>query len=401
MDYVRMLVPLLPLADPLRDSIDAVFDEEQAWVADLPRASGLAASPSDRSLLDQIAGIVTGEIQSISVLAPYFDEDGAALTEIHRRFGVPVTVRLQPGREGLSSIAAAALPEGIALKTIDCPEQRQTSFIHAKVFAFHRADDVVLAVGSANCSRAGLLAARHWGNAELMVVDSVAPKVFTELFADLVQSEATPNLPENTPSDEWEVDTPRLRILAARREGERLDVAFKSSEPLSHLIVEAEEGVWPAAHVDDASGLAVFPMSRKLRSIVLAGTTVAGEHLRSPGAWVDDEASLAAPASLRRLIRRVHDAASRGGESAGEFRAVLDQFRDYLRDPDASRRRMRPRGAADKPPAPYDPASVFSEGFGKAAGPMPRQTDFSCDRKSVLAIIEAVPSGMWLELKRA
>jgi hypothetical protein len=389
-EYVRRLVALLPLADPLRDSIDALFDEEQAWVADLPRASGLATSPSDRSLLDQIADIATGEIQSISVLTPYFDEDGAALTEIRRRFGAPVTVWLQPGREGLSSITAAALPEGIALKTIDCPEERQPSFIHAKVFAFHRPDDVVLAVGSANCSRAGLLAAGHWGNAELMVVNSVVPQVFTELFGDLVQSEATPNLPENTPSDEWEVDIPRLRILAARHEGDRLDVAFKSFQPLSYLVVEAEEGVWPATHVDHASGLAMFPMSRILRSIILTGTTAAGEHLRSSEAWVDDETSLAAPASLRRLIRRVRDAETLGGESAGEFRAILDRFRDYLRDPGASRWRMRGRSAVDKPPAPYDPASVFSEEFGKRAGPTPRQTDFGFERKGVLAIIEAL-----------
>lgn len=68
-DYIRMLVALLPLADPLRDSIDAVFDEEQAWVADLPPASGVAMSPSDRPLLDQIADSATGTVQSISVLA--------------------------------------------------------------------------------------------------------------------------------------------------------------------------------------------------------------------------------------------------------------------------------------------------------------------------------------------
>lgn len=301
-----------------------------------------------------------------------------------------MTVWLQPRREGLSRVAAAALPEGIALKTVDCAEERRPSFIHAKVFAFHRADDVVLAIGSANCSRAGLLANRDWGNAELMVVDSVTPDVCAQFFGDLVQSDEPPKLPDQPPSDEWKFEHPPLRVLAARHEGDRLDVAFKSSEPLSHLLVEAEEGLWPTSDVDYASGLAVFPMSRRLRSIVLVGTMAAGGRLRSSDAWVDDEASLAAPASLSRIMRRLHDANSPGGDPAGDFRAVLDQFRDYLRDPDASRRRMGRRGEQERPPAPYDPAAVFSEEFGKTSGPVPRQTDFSHDRKSVLAIIEAL-----------
>ena len=389
-DYIRMLLGLLPLADPLRDSIDAVFDEEQPWVASLPPASGLVMSPSGRSILDQIGDFVTGNVQSISILTPYFDPDGAALAEIRRRFGVPVTAWIQPGREGLSSIAAAALPEGITLKTIDCSEDRRPSFIHAKVFVFHRPNDVALAAGSANCSRAALLAKGDWGNAELMVVDNVTPDVCANFFAELIQSEALPTLPEQPSSDEPELETPHLRILAARHEGDRLDVAFKSAEPLSDLAVEAEDGVWPATHVDFVRGLAAFPMSRSPGTIVLAGTTTAGGRLTSSQAWVDDEASLAAPASLRRIIRRLQDADPVGGDPSGEFRAVLDQFRDYLRDPDASRRRSRRSSESDKPPARYDPAAVFSEQFGKAIGAMPRQTDYSHNRKSVLAIIEAL-----------
>jgi hypothetical protein len=388
-DYLNSLVALLPIADPLWGSIDAFFDEEAAWVTGLPPVSGLATAPSERSLLDQIADYATGAIESISVLAPYFDEGGAALSELRHRFGVPVMVRLQPGRAGLARVAADALPDGITLSTVDCPPERRPSFIHAKVYGFHRANDVVLAVGSANCSRAGLLATSHWGNAELMVVESVGSEVFTELFADFIQSEATPLLPETTAVEEGEdADSPPLRIVAARHEGERLDLAFKSGEPLSQISIEAEDGVWPATDVDLSKGLAVFSVLRRPRSIVLAGITAAGERLRSSQAWVDDETSLAASASLRRLVQRIHDAA--GDASAGEFRAVLDLFRDYLRDPEVSRRRMRRGNREEKPPAPYDPAAVFSEQFGRNAGPMARLAAFSFERKSVLAIIEAL-----------
>lgn len=390
LDYIRMLVGLLPLAEPLRDSIDSAFDEEQAWVANLPPASGLATSPSDRPIFDQITDFATGEILSISVLTPYFDPDGAALAEIRRRFGVPVTAWFQPGREGLSSVAAAALPSGIALQTIDCLEERRPSFIHAKVFAFHRPHDVVLAAGSANCSRAGLLAKGNWGNAEVMVVDTIALDAWSEFFAEVVHSGAQPKLPEHVPSNESELESPRLRILAARHEGNRLDVAFRSAEPLSDLAVETEDGVWSATGFVATKCLAVFPMLRSPRSIVLTGTTVAGARLTSAQAWVDDEASLAAPASLRRISQRLQEVETIGGDAAGEFRAVLELLRDYLRDPDASRRRMHRSGDSHGPPAPYDPAAVFSEKFGNAVGASRHEAESSHSRKGVLAIIEAL-----------
>ena len=153
-DYIRTLVSTLPLAEPVRDDIDALFDQELDWIAGLPTVSGLAMSPAERPLLDQIVDQVAGKVRSISVLAPYFDDHGAALAEIQRRFQAPATVWLQPRREGLSVSAAASLSKQIALKTVECREERRPSFIHAKMLAFHRSDDVVLAIGSANCSRA-------------------------------------------------------------------------------------------------------------------------------------------------------------------------------------------------------------------------------------------------------
>ena len=143
-DYINSLTANLPLAEPLRDSIAATFDPEQFWVTNLPPAYGLTTSPSDQPLLDQIAGFAPDSLQSISVLAPYFDDDGAALAEIRHRFGVPVTVWMQPGHEGLYSKAAAVLPDGVILKAIDCKEDRRPSFIHAKMLVFHCADHIVL-----------------------------------------------------------------------------------------------------------------------------------------------------------------------------------------------------------------------------------------------------------------
>jgi hypothetical protein len=174
-DYVtETLVPLLPLPVPLLDALGAVFGPDQAWAMELPAPSTLVGSPSATPLLGQIANQVTGDVRAVTVIAPYHDEDGAALTEIARRWSVPVTCWMQAGHEGISRPAAAGLPSNVKLLCVDVQESNRPSFIHAKILAFHRDDDVVLAVGSANCSRAALLAASDWGNAELMAIEVVS-----------------------------------------------------------------------------------------------------------------------------------------------------------------------------------------------------------------------------------
>lgn len=390
-DYMQGLVPTMPLADPLKDGLDAVFDPTQSWIAELPPPGGLAGSPSNTPLLDQLARSMTAEVRAVSILAPYYDPGGVALSTIAGRFGAPVTCWMQPGRAGLSQAAAAKLPSSVTLKSIDCEESRRPSFIHAKVMAFHRDDDVVLAVGSANCSQAALLAQRTWGNAELMAVDTVSHDVAEAFLAGLVRSEDTPSLPAEPPSDNWEdMVAPPLRVLAARHEADRVEIAYRAAGPITDLILEAEAGVWPAATVDLAGGLASFIVPQRLRTIRLSARDADGARLASAEAWVDDEASLAAPATLRRVLRRLQDAEGDDHDPAQTFRGVLDLFRDYLRDPEAARRRMKRRDDAAQAPGAYDPAAVFSGHFGSAGIPISRGGTGAHTPASVLSIIEAL-----------
>jgi len=390
-NYMETLVPTMPLAEPLKDGLDAVFDPTLSWMASLPPASGLAGSPNEIPLVDQIAGAVTGEVRAISVLAPYYDPEGVALSTIANRFGVPVTCWMQPGRAGLSQGAADVLPTNVTLKSINCEEARRPSFIHAKVMAFHRDDDVVLAVGSANCSQAALLAQRSWGNAELMAVDAISHEQAEAFFAGLVRSDDAPDLPSEPPSDDWDdMVAPTLRILAARHEGDRLDIAFRSAGALTDLVVEAEAGAWPAATVDVTNGLATFSLPRRLRTITLSARDASGSRVVSADAWVDDEASLSAPATLRRVLRRLQDGESDDSDPAQTFRGVLDLFREYLRDPEAARRRMKRRDDTPQAPGAYDPTAVFSEHFGSVGIPISRGGIGAHTPASVLSIIEAL-----------
>jgi hypothetical protein len=389
-DYIHILLDLLPLAAPVRDDIDAVFADDHAWPSALPPARALAMSPGRSPLLDQIVDLIEGDIEAVTVMAPYYDDGGSALAEISRRFRVPLTAYFQPKRAGLSKAAAATLPATISLATVQCHKGHENSFIHAKLIAFRRSDDVLLAIGSANCSRAALLADPGYGNAELMVVDRLSFEADKDFFEELVMSDTAPELPECPPSEDWGLEeTPPLRILAARQQAKQLDVAFKSTKSIKSLAIETQEGVWTAERVDRENMVGIFLVPIQLRSLRLTAQTADGETLASSEAWVDDEASLGAPASLRRVVRELQEGQD---DQAGSYRAVLDLFREYIRDPEAARRRMR--GGRDRATAPvlYDPATVFSETFGRPTRANDSETDFNHQPDSILAIIAAMYS---------
>jgi HKD family nuclease len=361
-DYATTLATTLPLPEALEDGMDAIFDPSHAWAAALPAPAGLARSPSPIPVLDQIAAMITGDVRSVSVLAPYHDDNAVALSAIAVKYNVPVTCWVQPGRAGLSQTAASTLPTNVSLKSIDCVEERRPSFIHAKVLSFARGDDVVMAIGSANCSQAALLADSTWGNAELVAVDALSAERANEFFEELVRSDAAPPLPAHPPSEDWEeVASQPLRILAARQEGEALRVAFHSRSALTDIRLETPEGVWPTTSTSAAR--ATFSPTHRVRLVAISGVTETGVRLTSPQTWVDDESSLAAPATLRRVFRRFQEGDS-DADPAQTYRGVVELFGDYLRDPEAARRRVYRSNDEARSTGPYDPSVVFSDDFG-------------------------------------
>lgn len=365
-DYLRTVCDQVPLAAAIRDAMDAVFSADHAWVPGLPPASGLAMSPGERPLLDQIAELIGDELSGVRLLAPYYDDEGAALQEIAKRFAVPVRAYLQPGRAGLSQSAAKHLPPTVNLGSVTSVE-RPSSFLHAKILAFDSPAGSVLAVGSANCSRAALLLQGVRGNAELMAVQALPADRTADFFEDLVLSDEAPELPEHPPSEDWEMEAaPPLRILAARREGDRLEIAFKSQAPVSDLTAISAEGNWQAVHIDHDQSLASFLIPLRLTKVQIAAPGSEGALVASEEAWVDDEASLATPASIRRILKGLQGTSNERVGDGDAYAALLELYPDYIRDPEAARRRIR-ENAGDGVPRPYDPATVFSDTFGRAS----------------------------------
>jgi hypothetical protein len=95
----------------------------------------------------------------------------------------------------------------------------------------------------------------------------------------------------------------------------------------------------------------------------LFGVSDEGVKMWSDPCWVDDEASLSAPASLPRFLGGAQRWLSGRGGAPDEYADVLDLFRNYLRDPEAARGWGRSANATTAPAA-YDPSTVFADGFG-------------------------------------
>ena len=117
------------MAQSLNDELNVIFDDAQEWVGELPPAAGLASTPSEIPLIDQIAQFVTGTLTGISIIAPYHDENAVALKTLANGFAAPVTCWMQRGQEGFSKAVAATLPANVTLKSIDCKEDRRPSLI--------------------------------------------------------------------------------------------------------------------------------------------------------------------------------------------------------------------------------------------------------------------------------
>lgn len=364
--YIPQIVARTDLPESVAENVAAAFNEELPWVAGLPEAHGIAFSPADRPLLDQIADHVTGEILRVSVITPFFDDNGAALSELARRFSAPVTAYIQPGRAGLWKAAASRLPSTVTIGTASGNAGEKDRSIHAKIFVFHRTADDILVVGSANCSRAALTLGPDACNAEMAIVQTTAHEETKELLGGIALSEDVPDLPEEPPSEDWDTYQPTFRILAARHAVDVMEVAYQSPIALSNIAVETDEGLWPATEMLDGKNVARFAMIPRMRQIVLTGTNEAGLTLRSEACWVDDEISLNAPATLRRVLRHLQDAQSPNRGRVDVYISVLDHFRDYLRDPESARGWGRATREVSTAPLPYDPAAVFADGFSES-----------------------------------
>lgn len=370
--YLEGVLALVPLHETITDHVMAAFDpQENQWAAELPEPNGLLGSPAATPLLDRIATLAGDGVEAVTVCTPYFDPEGAALAEIGRRFSAPLNALLQPGRAGLTVSVAAKLSSNISLRSVDSfDEEGRSRFIHAKLFAFRRGGSTLLVAGSANCSKAALMAGPSWGNAELVAIREVAHQEADDLLADLQISEAAPELPMVPPSESWEWETAGLRVLAAHRIGGVVEVAYKPDEPFDALWLEVDSLDKVPEDGRPFPGIARFLIADRPEWIRLHGVLSDGTELVSEPLWVDDETALGITAPERRLRAKLSEVEQRPKLTSSDYLEILELFDQHLRQPVKTVRAAH--SASERPNIPaarYRIEDVFADGFGK---PPPR-----------------------------
>ena len=364
-DYLDTVLGLIHRTESISEEVLAAFDQTaNLWAAELPEPAGLHGIPGDRPLLDRIVDLAGDDVREVTVCAPYYDPDGEALGELARRISAPVRTLLQRNHVGLSASAAATLPTNVELSSIDTDPSR---FIHAKVFALRRPDKTLLVTGSANLSRAALMADGAWGNAELVAVQEMSHERADDLLADLKILEEAPLLPEVPPSEEWEIPTQPVRILSARFIDGVLELVFKSGAPLQDLTVEMDDGARKRCSDFPTKETARILLSRCPKFIHLHCTLENGLKVSSEPAWVDDEASLDISVPERRISAKLMEAAEAGSLSASGMFEILQLLHQHLRQP-TKRIVQLTTGESESAPSPtrsYSVEDVFSESFGR------------------------------------
>jgi hypothetical protein len=252
----------------------------------------------------------------------------------------------------------------VSLVSVDTDPSR---FIHAKLFAFRRPNSTLLVAGSANLSRAALMADRTWGNAELVVAQEVPHDQVDELLADLQIFDDEPILPDTPPSEGWEMPQVPLRILAARFVDGILDVGFKCDGLLLNVAVEPDDGAWKSPTEHPTTEAARFLLKKCPRYVRLRGTLEDGSELTSGAAWVDDEASLGISVPERRIAAKLIEAAEAGSLSAGGMFEILQLLHQHLQAPirSVAQKTSEPQDDPKTFNHSYSIEDVFSDDFGR------------------------------------
>jgi hypothetical protein len=374
--YLTEILARVPLPDAVTAEVEEAFDPKgKPWAAAEPAGDArlLGRAGSGTSLLDRMLDAVGRDpVDELLVCAPYFDDDGVGLRELVTRTGAKrTTVLCQPARSTLTrrswepSAGQAVLEQADFTRTNASGEER-SAFIHAKLYAFRRAHEVVVSAGSANCSRAALIIPGRAGNAELQGIRTVTPAEFEEEFLGELKVTSEPVALRDEPvpdPDDGSSAGPALRVLAARFEARSLLVAYS---PPGAAIVECliDEVATRFTAVEKGVLRATSGVEPR---VVVIHARVEGEFVESAPAWVDHEHYLRATARGRSLADSIRARIQPGEWNASGWAEVLDVFCKHLSYMPAHRAGgTATRGATDdEPPSEveFTAADVFSPDY--------------------------------------
>ncbi len=336
--YTQKILERVPLSDAIKEELTEAFDTAtRLWLSEeRPSTSPtlLGRAGSGASLLESFQGVKGIEpIDELFVCSPYFDAEGSALhVLIEQTAASRTTVLCQPSRSTLTRKAfdaagGTANLQQVSFEHVSVDGATRAAFIHAKFYGLLRGGEALVIAGSANCSRAALVASGSAGNAELMALRRMPVADFeSSLVGELQRIPAAAVLAEAAPDpDDQSVATP-LRVLAAHFESGALLIGFA---PARTEICSCEVDGAKVRFSLAEPGIISAACSVEPRSVRLEGL-LDGTGTWSAPMWVDHERHLRASARGRSLADSIRARMQPGGWNVAAWADVMDVFCKHL-----------------------------------------------------------------------
>ena len=302
----------------VRDALDWAW-ARTPWLAGGADAeaedAAFMASPGDPGLLGGLVERITGPVDRLWVLSPYWDETLSALCALQRQLAAKRTSVLIDSRNHEFPVQTA-LPPDTAL--IDIAEWRPKRFTHAKMILAQTATHDHLLFGSANCTTPALGDGSSGGS-----------NIEATLYRRLPLGEGLAALE----LDRWLDATPvSPDALPERVPSPPIPLAELSASNPGRFVIEAGSLIWSPPSWSKGEGVVVLAYDANLTILAeISAGTAAGERQNLPlpaglaetvrfgalrhGDGVSSLAGVEHPALLRRTRREaLSGAASRAAD---------------------------------------------------------------------------------------
>lgn len=375
-EYLFEVSGRVAFKDAVKSEFMELFDEQKyEWVNELGEAGGLVGRVGDSESLESQMQKIIGDqpVSKITVSTPYFDPKADALKTLSENNLNPnIEVLIQSGQSTLLSEAAKNLPSNIELKSIGFSDLKEDGeierrFIHAKIYAFHRSDEVDVFAGSANCSRAALLKSGTDGNAELMIHQSMDSKAFDQdILNEYIIVDSDPELINHDDIEQEDSFNPGIQILAARFDISLLKVAYVLSKniELTACLVDNIE-----CDYEIHNECEIWVRTVSIPSSILLKGISEGTEIISNSIWVDEDSSLRSTSKGRALLERIRNSDSSNGMQADDWALIVELFAkdlEYTTAKELLREKSEKQGEKDKEESVITRSDVFADTYDKA-----------------------------------
>lgn len=372
--YLKQVIDRVPLNDTVTAEIEEAFEPDtRSWIRESSETKFLVGKVgTGKSLIEQILKTVNQyDIERLTICTPYFDAKGEMIKKLAEQSAAKqVGLLVQERTSGLSKDIVEFIPSDIDVQSVDFrKDDEQHHFLHAKFYAFERADKVTVFLGSANCSRAALAVPGIGGNAELMAVQTINRAEFKEYYLDELEFlPGEPQLPELKEEIIEKDSTPKIWILAARFETGELRIEYLCSEDvaITACLVDGQSVDYEPVGERQIS----VHVKQRPNRVLLEGI-VQGETIRSAESWIDNELELRSSSRERALAEAIHDRVRTDKWDIHAWVDILSLFRQHLQYMPQRRNsfiRTSDQARTDKDRVIYSEEDVFSSDYGLPLG---------------------------------